>query len=859
MRSHPRLGLVVLYMLLIPTLTSYQAEAIESLVRIYPLNDGQARALASMNLDIASFKRDRWVDVIVDEQELVMLESFGYISKVLVEDMDGEFARRFGDKDELGAYHTYQEMIDEMNALAATYPDLVQVVAIGETCQGRTIWAAKVSDNVTIDEGEPNVLCIGNHHAREMVTPEIPLHYLNWLLDNYGTDAEATFIVDNRMVWIVPCGNPDGHIYVEEGHSSWRKNRRLNSDGSRGVDLNRNFGYMWGYDDQGSSPIPSSDTFRGTAPFSEPEAVAVKNLAESRHIVTSINYHSYGEQILIPPGYASGVYPPEPYYSTLMDLASQMAAQNGYEYGIAWDIMYLSNGRHDDWLVFDTTNKQRTFALEPEVGNEFWPPESQIEPICQENLFGNILMSKMGGPLISFLEYEIIDIEGDNDRRVDPGESVQMKITANNRGLGTANNPQLTLLSESEYVEIDNNTTWFFAIPFLGKGSTQQPYVSFTVSPQAPLGTIIEFACVITCPGLDPFIKTVNVEVTDLGYRQIYAWNLDQVPSGWSSLGTQWQFGEPLGGGGEFNGYPDPPSAYSGDNVYATNLAGDYAPNSISWLTTESLDLRGVSDLELRYRRWLNVEGGGNDTAIIEAFNGIAWEEVWRSSLQITENQWNLITHRLPASLQNKQGVKLRFKLTTNATKQYSGWNMDDIAIVGLAPPSANTPTPTFTPTSTGTASINTATPSPTIDPSITHTPLASLTPSPTPSTQPTYTHTPTSTPYTQPTPPAILLAGYWDTRLSSTWGGKLIIIAYVQVGTYDIEQVRLYYGGAPLDITLNDEGLMGDIAAGDNIYTVAYPMIPAGTPQLCLLIEFLARDAIGLYSPRFPFLTCPD
>jgi murein tripeptide amidase MpaA len=97
------------------------------------------------------------------------------------------------------------------------------------------------------------------------------MYYMWYLLENYGTDPEATYLVDNREMYFVPCFNPDGYEYNRQtdpnGGGMWRKNRR-NNGGSYGVDLNRNFGYMWGYDDLGSSPIPSSETYRGPSAFS---------------------------------------------------------------------------------------------------------------------------------------------------------------------------------------------------------------------------------------------------------------------------------------------------------------------------------------------------------------------------------------------------------------------------------------------------------------------------------------------------------------------------------------------------------------------------------------------------------------
>ena len=119
---------------------------------------------------------------------------------------------------------------------------------------------------------------------------ETTLLFMDQLLDDYGHDPEATFLVDQRELFFVPCVNPDGYEYNRTtnpgGGGLWRKNRRANVGGSYGVDLNRNYATGWSAPNGGSSPTPTSDTYRGTAPFSEPETAALEAFAASRHFVT---------------------------------------------------------------------------------------------------------------------------------------------------------------------------------------------------------------------------------------------------------------------------------------------------------------------------------------------------------------------------------------------------------------------------------------------------------------------------------------------------------------------------------------------------------------------------------------------
>ena len=125
-------------------------------------------------------------------------------------------------------YHSYTEVAADIAAMAAAHPDIVQRFSIGKSYQGREIWAAKVSDNVTVDEPEPEVLFDGGTHSDEHMGVEMTLHILHWLVDGYGTDTRITNIVNTREIWIVFVVNPDGAEYDISGGKFhfWRKNRQ---------------------------------------------------------------------------------------------------------------------------------------------------------------------------------------------------------------------------------------------------------------------------------------------------------------------------------------------------------------------------------------------------------------------------------------------------------------------------------------------------------------------------------------------------------------------------------------------------------------------------------------------------------
>jgi len=375
--------------------TIAMSAAASSLVHLPYKGPGQVRELRARGIEIVAFTRNG-IDVAADDKQVSWLFTRPYpVSVVATPEMARSQATLNAD---LGLYHTYAETGSLLTAIATAHPAIAQLSIIGTSVEGRNIYALKISDNVTVDEPEAEVALMGNLHARELMAVEMPLLMAQYLTDNYGSDATVTDYVDNREIWILPMLNPDGHAYVENNHSGswwtwWRLNRRVNSDLSVGVDLNRNFGYEWGYDNIGSSPVPGSETYRGPAAFSEPETAALRDFVDSHHFTLWLSYHSYGELLLYPWGYLYGYTPDHAVYE---ELGNRLTAANGYLPGNpAMGAIYVANGDSDDWGYGDQVAKGKVFAFTPEVNNSseggFGPPDSLIAPTFARNLNMNLL------------------------------------------------------------------------------------------------------------------------------------------------------------------------------------------------------------------------------------------------------------------------------------------------------------------------------------------------------------------------------------------------------------------------------------------------------------------------------------
>ncbi|MCW3127671.1 MAG: Carboxypeptidase, partial [Bacteroidetes bacterium] len=295
----------------------------------------------------------------------------------------------------MGGFLTYPEMLDELDSMHAKYPSLISARNLADTFQsieGRPIYWMRISNHPDSDQTtKPQILYTALHHAREPAGLTDMIFYMWYLLENYNTSPEAKAIVDNTEMYIIPCVNPDGYIYNHttnpNGGGMWRKNRRLNADNTYGVDLNRNYGFNWGYDNTGSSPTTSDDTYRGTAGFSEPEIAAVKWFAEHHNFKIAVNYHTYSNMLVYPWGYQASFLTPD---SSLFETyAKTMTKYNGFLYGTGdQTVGYTTNGDSDDWMYGEQVTKNKVLSMTPESGSQafgFWPPASEVTNVAKEN------------------------------------------------------------------------------------------------------------------------------------------------------------------------------------------------------------------------------------------------------------------------------------------------------------------------------------------------------------------------------------------------------------------------------------------------------------------------------------------
>lgn len=445
-------------------------QPVRHLVEVVTTGPAQMQRLLALDLDLAGCTRplpaQRRVEVIAYDRDLAALTAAGIPFRVLVRDLAGYHAAQAArfpvanvddptppvGQGAMGGHYTLQQMEAILDALHAQYPQLCSPkVSIGTSVEGRSLWLVKISDNVGVDENEPEVLYDALHHAREPLSMATTLLFMDELLAGYGSDPLATFLVNERELFFVPCVNPDGYEYNRQtnpgGGGMWRKNRRDNGDGTFGVDLNRNYATAWSAPNGGSSSSPGSDTYRGPAPFSEPETQALEAFAQSRQFVQVFSTHTYTDVLLRPFGWQVAEPANVADYQTLGDWFVQ---ENGIAHGSVASLLYIASGS-----AVDHHHAVRgAYAWTAELGrsNEgaFWPAGPTIAAIARRHqpMFWKVALG--AGAALAIDAVAVTEGPGGNgNNQVEPGEQGRIVVTVRNLGVAatTATAGLLTLTS----------------------------------------------------------------------------------------------------------------------------------------------------------------------------------------------------------------------------------------------------------------------------------------------------------------------------------------------------------------------------------------------------------------------------
>ena len=339
----------------------------------------QLPAIAQQGFDISGQRQVKGgvqLDLVADQAQADKLRSQG-IDLKLTRVKGGQTVRQFAAAQAANGFsvwRSYDEpggIRDQLYAAARMNPQLVKLEVLGHTGQGREIIAVKLTQGAQEqpDGKRPAVLFSATQHAREWISTEVDRRLMNYYIDQWrANNREVRKLLQTTELWFMPVANPDGYQYTFDHERLWRKNLRDNNgDGitqvGDGVDPNRNFPAHWGFDEEGSSSIQSSDTYRGPAPMSEPETKAMVGLLDRIKFKFQVNYHSNGQWLLYPEGWQTSTpSADDPIYYAMSGNLDDPAIE-GFHPGLSSDVLYVTNGETTDYAH----SKDGTLAWTPEL------------------------------------------------------------------------------------------------------------------------------------------------------------------------------------------------------------------------------------------------------------------------------------------------------------------------------------------------------------------------------------------------------------------------------------------------------------------------------------------------------------
>jgi carboxypeptidase T len=705
------------------------------LVRVTLTPERTLDRLLEAGFDLVSVKAGESANVLVRDDEFAALERMGALPLVVDDDVERHAAERsaaeraaqaqpratrvraavrpdgvfrieslppFG-AGSMGGFWTLDEVKMKLDELVANDThDVVadQVDTIGTTLQGRPIWGLRIGRHVVGPDTRPVVLFNALTHAREPEGMQALFYFVDDLLAKADVDPFATSLLDHRVIYIVPVVNPDGYRFnqtlVPGGGGLHRKNLRdTNANAaadyqSDGVDLNRNFGFKWGLDNVGSSGTPSTETYRGTAAFSEPETQAQRDLVLALHPRSGISFHTYSELFLHPWGYTPAGTPDSIAFYTWNDEAM---AGNPSISGPAPRVLYRVNGEFNDWMYGDTLAKPRGYTWTPEVGIEtdgFWPPPSRIVPLARENLRTCYTVAAIAGP------YPRVESSSLSEGALNAGSLAHLSVRARNLGLAATTaglTATLQPLSAGASAVLGETVFYPALAPLAGSDALGAATFTLAADDSVTPGRLVRYEVRFSAP--DGSFSRDTVEVL-LGTPTVLLLDPAETLANWSSI-SAWNV---------VANDPTHPSRY-----FADSPAGNYGPNVNSRLIEKvAFNLSPGVHAWIEFEaRWM-LESAFDGTAIEASLDSVTWIPLAGTATQpgllapqpvglpiYQGSRWLWKRERVdlsPFAGPAGSAVRLRLRTISDAGAQYDGFNVDSLRVLLFDP--AQQPAPTL-------------------------------------------------------------------------------------------------------------------------------------------------------------------
>ena len=470
-------------------------------------------------------------------------------------------------------------------------------------------------------------------------------------------------------MYFMPCVNPDGYLWNQstdpDGGGLWRKNRYVDENGDvKGVDLNRNYGFEWGVDDQGSSPNANNDTYRGPSAFSEPETKAVRDFANQHQFQIALNYHTFGNLLIHPWGFSDSATEED---ATFKALGNIMIEENNFTLGTGTETVgYVVNGDSDDWMYGDAG----IYAMTPEVGPQnfgFWPPANAIDQLNKSSLLMNLRTAHLVHSYAQIV---------DNSPTIISKESGIIPLTLTNYGLASGD-VTVTVDEGDNNIEV-SFTEQIYTLDHLGAAEVIIDY-QVLASESADLSFLVTIS-----NGDYTYTEVINKRYIKGDFQIWYSNYADDI-SQWTLDGV-WSITD-----SDFVSAPacitDTPN-------------GDYDGNSdFTIQLNETIDLTASEDAILRFNAKWNIEEGWD---YVEFLVGIEGEDLVPQCGNFTvigntnqdegqplysgvQDDW--VGEEISLNDYVGHKINIAFRLVSDSYVEEDGFYFDDIEILTVGDP----------------------------------------------------------------------------------------------------------------------------------------------------------------------------
>ncbi|MEA3475873.1 MAG: M14 family zinc carboxypeptidase [Candidatus Cloacimonadota bacterium] len=655
--------------------------------------------------------------------QLKKLKELGYIIEILPKLKGGRpltMAYTIAEMADWDRYPIYDVYLEMMCLFGENYPDICRIDTVGYSQQGREILFAKISDNVDVEENEPEFMYTAQMHGDELVTYIMMLRLIDYLLTNYGTDTQVTNLVDNIEIWINPLANPDGTYHGGNNTVSGAQRCLAN-----GVDPNRNF------------PDPEDGPHPDGHPWAQ-ETIIMMDFADSHSFVHSANFHSGAEVVNYPWDTWPRLHADDDWYQVIShEYADTVHANspsgymnpywsdNGITNGYAW---YTIAGGRQDYMNYFQGCREVTLELSnvKMLSSDQLPAHWNYNKHSFLNYIDNVFYGIKGvvtdtlaNPLdamITVVDHDFDNSEvftdsdvGDYHRMLLPGTydltfSSYGYLPQTITGITVVDTGATIVNVELEEVETitvsgtvkDGDT----GAPISGASveilDTSIPPATTGASGRYTIHGVLEgtYTFQVSAIGyttlLEEHTVTSDNNVIDFELFEPYLfYDFEDNNGGFTSIPSTgaWEWGEPTAGG---------IYAYSGVNVWATNLDG-YYNNSVNWYL-DSPEFLVSNNSNLSFYHYYDFEGsdktlwdggnvkistdGGSTFTLITPLGGYdgTITALGEPGFGGSTDDWEIVEFDLGTYTGDNVIIRWHFA-SDGSVNHYYGWYIDDVAI----------------------------------------------------------------------------------------------------------------------------------------------------------------------------------